>query len=509
MPNLYQSAVFHALRRPQAIAIDNDKVALSFGKFTALACAHAARLASLGVSSGERVCVLMNTSIDYVALYYATAVGGCIIVPVNVRLSPAEVAWQFDDAEPALVLFDEACEALAREAHSAAGSKSRIRVMAIDEFIAIPSDAGARFEPGRLRHGGVRDDDVSVVIYTSGTTSRPKGAMLTHGNLLWNAINYQIELGIDERCSSILATPLFHIGGLGVLNGPILNAGGRLSIMPRFDPEQAIDMLRSAQPSHLFLLSAMWVAVTALPEFAKLRFPDVRYVQTAASPLAEHQQAMIREVFPNAEFGWGFGMTETCVTTVKNRYTAEILSHPGSIGYVWRHLETRLVDEDGGVVSSGGAGSGEFQVRGPTVFAGYWRNLEATIESFTADGWLRTGDLLRLDDDGFAYFLGRTKDMIKSGGENVSALEVEQCLLENRSIREAAVYGVPSDRWGEEVRAAVVVVPGQELDLAALTAFCRSRIAGFKVPKRIDVVAELPKSASGKIQKFRLMEIEP
>jgi fatty-acyl-CoA synthase len=294
-----------------------------------------------------------------------------------------------------------------------------------------------------------------------------------------------------------------------VLNGPILNAGGRLSIMPRFEAELAIDMLKQSQPTHLFLLSAMWVALTARPEFAKLRFPEVRYVQTAASPLSAHQQATIREVFPNAEFGWGFGMTETCVTTVKNRYTEEILSHPGSIGYVWRHVETRLVDEHGGVVSTGGPGAGELQVRGPTVFAGYWRDLKATNEAFTADGWLRTGDLLRLDEDGFAYFIGRSKDMIKSGGENVSALEVEQCLLEHRSVHEAAVYGVPSDRWGEEVRAAVVLTPGHEFDPAALIEFCKSRIAAFKVPKRIDAVAELPKSASGKIQKFRLQELVP
>jgi acyl-CoA synthetase (AMP-forming)/AMP-acid ligase II len=198
-------------------------------------------------------------------------------------------------------------------------------------------------------------------------------------------------------------------------------------------------------------------------------------------------------------------MTESCVTTIKNRYTHEILDHPGSIGYLWRHVAHRLVDETGQVLADQ-RGPGELQVKGPTVFKGYWNQPELTAATLDADGWLHTGDLFRFDDEGFAYFMGRSKDMIKTGGENVAAQEVENCLVGHPDVREAAAFGVPHERWGEELVAAVVPIEGRQPDTEALRTHCRESLSGFKVPKRIFLVDSLPHSSSGKVQKFKLRQ---
>ena len=249
----------------------------------------------------------------------------------------------------------------------------------------------------------------------------------------------------------------------------------------------------------------MWVSLTDHPVFSEQNMQFVSYVQTAAAPLGEWRQELIRKVFPRAEFGWGFGMTESCVTTIKNRYTDEILKHPGSIGYLWRHVSYRLVDESGAVLADQ-RGPGELQVKGPTIFKGYWNQPELTAQVLDKDGWLHTGDIIRLHDDGFAYFMGRSKDMIKTGGENVAAIEVENCLAGHPDIREAAVFGLPHEYWGEELVAAVVPVAGREPDIEQLRERCRAALSGFKVPKRIFVVDSLPQSSSGKVQKFVLKQ---
>jgi fatty-acyl-CoA synthase len=503
MPNIYQTAMFNAERNPQRVAISDGGVSLNFGDLCAWARGLADHLQSLGVARGDRVAVMLHNSVHYLTLLHATALGGFSLVPVNTRYGAAELAFLLRDCTPRVFVFDPDFATLAATAQAELADAGPAHWLG--ELPANPSTAPdtLAIDPVVKRQGNVEDDEVALIMYTSGTTSSPKGAMLTHGNLVWNAINYIVELGIDANARALLATPLFHIGGFGVLNGPILYAGGELAILPRFDPNAVIESLKSVRPTHLFLLSSMWVGLTDHPDFATLSMPFVTYVQTAAAPLGEWRQALIRKVFPNAEFGWGFGMTETCVTTIKNRYTSEILAHPGSIGYLWRHVSYRLVDE-AGVALADQRGPGELQIKGPTVFKGYWNQPALSAEVFDKDGWLRTGDLIRLDEDGFAYFIGRSKDMIKTGGENVAALEVENCLATHPDIREAAAFGLPHEYWGEELVCAVVAAPGRQLDVEALKAHCRSLLSGFKVPKRFFVVDALPQSSSGKVQKFVL-----
>ncbi|MBK0326192.1 AMP-binding protein [Rhodobacteraceae bacterium F11138] len=504
--NHFQTAVFHAARDPNRIAISDSTKLLSRLDFVHHVLRVAASLQAMGIGRGDRVCAVMHNSIDFVALYYATAVTGFILVPVNTRYDHGDFCHVFEDSDPKLVLYAPEFEDRISGYRQGADEGTQWVGLTDTLFDAMPD-----FDTQTARVGAVDDDEVSLILYTSGTTSRPKGAMLTHRNLAANAMNYQVELGITENSSSILATPLFHIGGFGVLNGPVLFAGGTLHVVGRYDPETLLDALKATEPSHLFLLSTMWVGLTDRPEFADLRFNDVNYVQTAASPLSEWRQDRIRKVFPNAEFGWGYGMTESCVTSIKNRTTQEIQDHPGSIGYVWRHVAARLVDAAGQVLP-GTNQVGELQVRGPTVFAGYWNNPQATEDVFTPDGWLKTGDLLEFDADGFAYFRGRAKDMIKTGGENVAAIEVEQCLTEHPQVSDAAIMGLPHEYWGEELVAVVVPVPGTQPGGDELQQHCRARLSAFKVPKRIFIHETVPKSSSGKVQKFilkrKLMEQE-
>lgn len=415
MPNIYQVAMFNAERHPAKVVVSDDTRALTSGQFCERVQAVAHYLA--GVGAGDRIAVMAANSIDYLALLYATALGGFAVVPVNTRYGLGELRHLIADAAPKVCLHDPAFQGLVDELRSDADA-SELPLW----LNHLPADLpDAPFDdPVMRRFGAVQDDDVAIIMYTSGTTSSPKGAMLTHGNLSANAVNYIMELGIDADSRSLLATPLFHIGGFGVVNGPILYAGGSLHILPRFDTEVVMDALAQHQPTHVFLLSAMWVGLTDHPTFKSLSLPSATFVQTAAAPLGEWRQALIRNVFPNAEFSWGFGMTESCVTTIKNRYTSEILNHPGSIGYLWRHVQYRLVDAQGKVLANQ-RGPGELQVRGPTVFKGYWKQPELTAAVLDAQGWLSTGDLIRVDNDGFAYFMGRSKDMIKTGGENVAS----------------------------------------------------------------------------------------
>ncbi len=502
MPNIYQVAMFNAERYPDKVAISDGSQSLSFAQFCQRARALAHYLASLGVGPGERVAIMTPNSIDYLALLHATALGGFALVPVNTRYGPAELAHLVRDATPKVCVVDPAFAPLVDKMASTLAPSAAPRWLNYLPADLPDSPVG---DPVARRFGAVADDDVAIIMYTSGTTSSPKGAMLTHGNLSANAVNYIMELGIDADSRSLLATPLFHIGGFGVVNGPILYAGGSLHILPSFDPQTVMHALAAVQPTHVFLLSAMWISLTDHPEFAALSLPSVTFVQTAAAPLGEWRQALIRRVFPNAEFSWGFGMTESCVTTIKNRYTREILDHPGSIGYLWRHVQYRLVDADGRVLPDQ-RGTGELQVRGPTVFKGYWNQPELTAAVLDAQGWLHTGDLIRIDNDGYAYFTGRSKDMIKTGGENVAALEVENCLASHTDVREAAAFGLPHEYWGEELVAAVVPVPGRSPDIEALREHCRAALSGFKVPKRIFIVDALPQSSSGKVQKFLLKQ---
>ena len=508
--NIYQTLGWHAGRRPSKLAIADDARQFTFSALVDQTQSVAQSLEAAGIDRGARIAILADNCIETICLLHATALIGCILVPVNTRYSADELRFLLEDSRPSLVICAPRYRALLDASFDGlAGTRPVIWPLeqVFDPPTAVAIQAWRRSKGLEvMSYGAVDADDVSMLIYTSGTTSRPKGAMLTNGNLLWNSINYIMESELRAEHSAILATPLFHISGFGVMHGPLLHAGGSLFLIDRFSPERVIAALTRFRPTHLFLVSAMWVQMTELESFQSARFPFVTFVSTAAGPLSDARQAAVRRAFPNAQFGWGYGMTESCVTTIKSQRTEELEQHPGTLGYGWRHVQYRLVDESGQPLESA-VGTGELQVKGTTVFKGYWTNPEATREAVDADGWLRSGDLFHFDADGFAYFRGRSKDMIKTGGENVAAQEIETCVVQCPGVRDAAAFGLPDDHLGELVAVAVEVVEGSVPSEEAIRAFCRTRLAGFKVPKRVFFVEQLPRSSSEKPQKFRLVEM--
>lgn len=500
MLNLYQIAKYHSIRRPQDLAIADRTRRLTTVEFVQTIKNISGLLHKHQVRPGDRVVAVLENSIEYLALIYATALLRCILVPVNIRYSADEIQYVVETSEPKVVLFQSKFGKLVC---AATALQPELTIHDVDQagWSGSPPDYSRMID----RFGDADADDVAMIIFTSGTTSRPKGAMLTHGNLVWNSINNIVELGLNSSSRSVMATPLFHISGLGVLNGPILYAGGAVYIMPRFDADELFNVLHDFKPTNLSLLSVMWVQFTDCCRGKSAVFPDVKAIQTAAAPLSEDRQAEIRGLFPNAEWGWGFGMTESCVTTIRSQFTREIQDNPGAIGYPWRHVRFRLVDDDGRELEDYSE-VGELEIQAPTVFAGYWGDEKGTNEALTEDRWLRTGDLFRFDKSEFAYFVGRSKDMVKSGGENIAALEVETYLLKSPDVHDVAVFGVPHSVWGEELVAVVVPASGSSVSPQAIIEFARTTLSHFKVPKRVILVPDLPRSSSGKVQKHKLKE---
>jgi fatty-acyl-CoA synthase len=508
--NIYQTILWHARRRPAKLALQDRTRRLTFSDLARLVQSAAIGLESDHVERGDRVVVLADNCIETIALLHATALAGCILVPANTRYSADELRYLLEDSTPVLVLYADSYADLLTEAIAGLNG-------AIPKQVNIETYADTRPDAEVVRwlatkgyevanYGNVGGDDVAMLIYTSGTTSRPKGAMLTHSNLLWNSINYIMESELRADHSAILATPLFHISGFGVMHGPLLHAGGALYVIDRFSPQRIVDAISTFRPTHQFLVSAMWVQLTEDPTFLSSQYPCLTFVSAAAGPLSEVRQATIRSRFPNAQFGWGYGMTESCVTTIKSQRTEELERHPGTLGYGWRHVRYRLVDESGRTLDNL-VGTGELQVKGPTVFKGYWNNSAATSDAIDADGWLRSGDLFQFDEEGFAYFRGRSKDMIKTGGENVAAQEVEGCVIQCPGVRDAAAFALPDDHLGELLAVAVETIDGMQPSEDDIRTFCRGRLAGFKVPKRVYFVDQLPRSSSEKPQKFKLVEM--
>ena len=455
-----------------------------------------------GVRRGDRVALLSLNSPEFLEVLLAAAKLGAITVPVNFRLSADEVRYVLTDSGASVLLHSSQ---LAGVAKAAAGGLPVHTVVEIPSAAERAGGGASAFEdlvasgsPEPLEHD-VAESDVAMIMYTSGTTGFPKGAMLTHGNLLWQAIHaMHMSEGLSARDVTVTAAPMFHIGGLAVYTLPLLYLGGTSVILESFDPARLIAAMAEHKATVMFGVPAMWVAVSRCPELdrADLTPPRHAVVGGAPSPL------------PMLEFftgqGWnfaeGFGLTETAPgCSVLD--PGHVLSKAGSIGQPLPHLRWKLVDDADQEVPVGSVG--ELIVQGPNVFTGYWGKPAETAEAMRG-GWFHTGDLGRADADGYVTLVDRKKDMVISGGENVYPIEVEQALFQHPDVSDAAVIGVPDPKWGESVMAVVVRAPGSSLSPEDLIAWVRDRLAHFKCPRRVEFVDDLPRNATGKLLKREL-----
>ncbi len=434
----------------------------------------AARLVAEGVQRGDRVAYLGPNHPAFVEALFATALAGAIFVPLNCRLTAAELSYQLDDAEPAVLIHDPG---------HPPPDRSRTTLTLGPEYEAWLAGEG---EPVDVL---VRSDDIALVIYTSGTTGRPKGAMLSHANLIWNTVNLLAGVDVAADEVTLISAPLFHIAALGQTLLPTLLKGGTALITPGFDPETCLDLIEHHRVTWMFGVATMFAALAATTRWDTADLSSLRSLMCGGAPVPESLIRAYQE--RGLVFCQGYGMTETApgVTFLEASQSA---AHVGSAGVPVAFTDVRLSD------------SGEIEVSGPNVTPGYWRDPTATAAAFTDDGWFRTGDLACVDAHGHYRIIGRRTDMYISGGENVYPAEVENALHAHPHVADAAVIGVPDTRWGETGHAFVVHTRTGTVTRADLRAFLRERLAGYKVPTYFTFVRELPRTASGKVHKGTL-----
>ena len=452
-----------------------------------------------GGRKGDRVAVRMMNSTDILEVHSACAKIGAIFLPMNWRLAAPEIDFILEDSTPRVLIFDEAnretFEALAYKApHPIASTGGG----GDTEYEAAIACADGDCPLAELDHG-----DIWTILYTSGTTGRPKGAPSTYGMTFINAVNFGIPFGVTPESIGVTVLPLFHIGGMNMFTSILLHAGGSSLLMRSFDPGQALSLIGDPDRgvTHFFGVPANYLFMSQHPDFETTDFSRIVSSGVGGAP----SSASLLEAYSRKclSLRQGYGMTETSpVVTLQSAEQA--LAKPGSVGRLALHAEMKIMDEAGNETAPDGVG--ELWVRGPNITPGYWCRPEAN-KSDWSDGWFKTGDAARIDADGDLWIVDRWKDMYISGGENVYPAEVENVLFGLEGGADCASVGVPDDRWGESGLAVVVRAPGAELSADDVIGWFQGKLARFKIPARVEFMDELPRNATGKVLKRTLKEM--
>ena len=462
-------------------------------------------LAGEGVGSGDRVAILDWNSLPFYESYFAAAALGAVLCPINIRLSAAETAAIVEDAGAAWVI----CRADL--------AASLDRVQGLEGVIWIDGEEQHQYE-GIVSSGEsfiqnkLNEDDLAQLYYTSGTTGRPKGVILTHGNVGEHASAALSELELQGTDVWGHIAPMFHLADAWATFAVTL-AGGRHVMLPSFEPEAALALMEGEGITLSNLVPTMLNLMLKHPHMHRYPLGHLRLLLSGGAPMARDLVRRIMEQF-DCEYIQTYGMTETApfltLSKLKDhlleRSEEEQLAYRARTGRPFSAVELKVVDEAGQTVPADGRAVGEILARGPTVTPGYWRRPEETEAAFTDDGWLRTGDLATVEEEGYLDIVDRKKDMILSGGENIFSIEVENALYDHPAVLEAAVFGLPDPTWGERVAAAVVLRMGRSVSAEELRQHVRQRLARYKAPREIHFMEELPKTGTGKITKKALRE---
>ena len=486
--NLANNLSVAAQRSPYHPALRFDKGQYSYKALDSATARLAGLLRAHGVRPGDRVGLMMPNVPEFAIVYYGALRAGAVVVPLNVQFRRGEVAYHLGDSGARLLFAWASCGEAGPGATDAGAGCVLLGSGDLDWLTADATPVDTPCERDR--------DDTAVILYTSGTTGRPKGAELTHANLGRNAEIAQRLFGLDEDSVFLGVLPLFHsFGQTCALNATIL-AGATLTLLPRFDPGA---VLRVIADDHVTVFAGVPTMYGALLNHAERSRHDLSSVRVCVSGGAALPVELLRSFEATFEciIMEGYGLSETSPIASFNH--ANRPRKPGSIGTPIEGVEMRVVDERGAPLPVGEVG--EIVIRGHNVMKGYYRRPDATAEAITPDGWFHTGDLARVDDDGYFFIVDRKKDLIIRGGYNVYPREIEEVLYQHPAVREAAVVGIPRDLLGEEVGAAVVVAPGSETSPEELRDFVKSQVAAYKYPRHVWFVDELPKTATGKILK--------
>jgi fatty-acyl-CoA synthase len=494
----------HALMQPDATALRFLGHTTTWGELDRRVAALAGALSRRGVGFGDRVLVLMLNRTEFIETFLAANLLGAIAVPVNFRMTPPEIAFLVGDCGARVVVTEPVLAAVAAAVRDidpalatviVAGVPSEDGLLGYDDLLAEDGDPPAPVD--------VPNDSPALIMYTSGTTGRPKGAVLTHNNIAGQAMTNLFTISPDiNRDVGFIGVPLFHIAGIGnMISGLLLGLPTVLYPLGAFDPGALLDVLETEGVSAIFLVPAQWQAVCAAQK-ANPRRVRLRVLSWGAAPASDTVLREMAETFPGTQIFAAFGQTEMSPVTCM-LLSQDAIRKLGSVGKVIPTVAARVVDDDMNDVPVGQVG--EIVYRAPTLMAGYWNNPKATAEAF-AGGWFHSGDLVRQDDEGYVWVVDRKKDMIISGGENIYCAEVENALAGHPDIAEVAVIGRPDEKWGEVPVAIVALgaVARRDLTLAELDDFLTERLARYKHPKVLEVVDALPRNPAGKVLKTEL-----
>lgn len=486
-----------------ALVVVEPALRLSYRALDERAARAALALRQLGIAPGDRVALLSHNRVEFLDLFFAAGKGACVLVPLGTRLTAHEIAPILADSGARLFVHDGEHAPLVETLRALPESAGVERWVSFD-----PAPGGD--EPSLPQLCEAQDlaafartprapEDLYCLLYTSGTTGRPKGVMIPHRQVAWNGYNTVAGWQLTATDVSPIFTPLYHAGGLFAFLVPIFTVGGTIVLHRGFDPAEIWSTVERERCSVILGVPTIWKLLAEAPEFAATDLSSVRCLYSGGAPLP----TWIAELYQRRglAFKQGFGMTEVGVNCFAMT-VEDSLRKLGSIGKAMMHTEVRLVDADGNDVATGEVG--ELWFRGPHVSLGYWRQPESTAAAYVAGGWFRSGDLARRDGEGFFTIAGRAKEMIISGGVNVYPAEIEAVLLQHPGVRDAAVVGIEDPTWGEAGVAFVVPLAPGSAPAEALLEFAGERLARFKLPKEIVHLAELPRTAYGKVVKGEL-----
>ncbi len=455
---------------------------------------------TLGIKKGDKVATYLKNSQEIIEIYFAAAKIGAIAVPINFRLAPREIAFILNNSESKLLFMDwEFCPNI---------ESTKDEITGVEKYIVVanpPGDKYVNYEDF-LGAGGqispevlIDDDDDAFILYTAGTTGRPKGALLSHKNIFMDAMTMALEHGHIFEDRHLCVPPLFHSAALCATVIHMIVIGTTI-VLRDFDPREILRMIEKEKITYVFLVPSMWISLLNRPELKEYDTSTLRIASTggAIMPVSVKREIMSR--FPNAGVVDTFGQTEMapCATTLKAK---DALLKEGSVGLPLANVEVRVVDDQMNDVAVGEVG--EIVYRGSSMFKGYYKNPVETQEAFRG-GWFHSGDMVLLDEEGFIYVKDRKKDMLISGGENIYPAEVEEILYGHSKIMETAVIGVPDAQWGESVKAFIVLKEGQGMTQEEVVEYCTQHLARYKRPRYVEFINALPRNAAGKVLKREL-----
>lgn len=480
---------------PSNIAMKDGETGreFSYARLFELSCKAAAFLQKkYDISHGDRIAVLSKNEPEYVVLFFALQRLGAILVPVNFRLTSREIAHIVGDAGAKLLIFENEYEPTVNEVAKEISLPDRL---SFESFVQ-------KLGQETLLHDSFlgHNSDPCMILYTSGTTGSPKGAVITHQTIFWNSINTTLRLNISQNDCTVIFLPFFHTGGWNVLTTPFFHRGGKIVLLKKFDAEQILQLSEKEHATILFGVPTTMDMMARHPRFANCDLSKMRYAIVGGEPMPVELIKVWEK--KNIPIRQGYGLTEFG-PNVFSLNQEDSVRKIGSIGFPNFYTEVRVVGDQGQDLGHGQIG--ELALRGPMMMKEYWQNPKATRETIR-DGWLFTGDLVKKDSEGYFYVVGRKKDMYISGAENVYPPEVEQVLLKLEGVREVAVIGVPDPKWGEVGKAYIVREEKSEITEEIILDHCLKNLAKFKIPKHFTFISSLPKGDSGKILKRKLQD---